>query len=50
VEPGRFHTHHEVSAASAIAKKQAKKIRGNSLFVERRASDPALQSQPGVYA
>lgn len=33
----QFHSHHEVSAAAAIAKKQAKKIRGNSLFVERRS-------------
>jgi diguanylate cyclase (GGDEF)-like protein len=36
VEPDHFHSHHEVSAATAIAKKQAKKIPGNSLFVERR--------------
>jgi hypothetical protein len=26
-----------VSAAAAVAKKQAKKIHGNSLFVERRS-------------
>ncbi len=36
VDPDRFHSHHEVSAAAAVAKKQAKKIPGNSLFVERR--------------
>ncbi len=33
-----FHSHHEVSAAVSSAKKQAKKISGNSLFVERRRS------------
>ncbi|GBG13230.1 diguanylate cyclase [Novimethylophilus kurashikiensis] len=36
VEPATFSSHHEVSAAAAVAKKQAKKIPGNSLFVERR--------------
>lgn len=36
VEPLRFTSHHEVSAAVGIAKKQAKKIPGNTLFVERR--------------
>jgi diguanylate cyclase (GGDEF)-like protein len=36
VEPEYFDSHHEVSAAMAVAKKQAKKIPGNSIFVERR--------------
>ena len=36
VYPGQFHSHHEISAALSGAKKQAKKIKGNSLFVERR--------------
>jgi diguanylate cyclase (GGDEF)-like protein len=36
VEPALFQSHHEVAAAAAVAKKQAKKISGNSLFVERR--------------
>ena len=31
-----FNSPHEVSSAAAIAKKQAKKIMGNSLFIERR--------------
>ncbi len=31
-----FNSPHEVSTAAAIAKKQAKKIMGNSLFIERR--------------
>lgn len=33
---GDFHSTHEVSSAAAVAKKQAKKISGNSLFIERR--------------
>jgi diguanylate cyclase (GGDEF)-like protein len=45
VEPDRFHSHHEVSSAAAIAKKHAKGIPGNSLFVERRAIEPAVQNQ-----
>ena len=32
----RFNTSHDVSSAAAVAKKQAKKISGNSLFIERR--------------
>ncbi|MDR3482271.1 MAG: GGDEF domain-containing protein [Burkholderiaceae bacterium] len=36
VEPSRFGTHHQISTAAADAKKQAKKIAGNSLFVDRR--------------
>jgi EAL domain-containing protein (putative c-di-GMP-specific phosphodiesterase class I)/GGDEF domain-containing protein/CBS domain-containing protein len=54
VEPGQFRSHHEVSAAVTDAKKQAKKIRGSSLFVERRRSAgpsdeivvPPLQAMP----
>ncbi|HLA36334.1 MAG TPA: GGDEF domain-containing protein [Rhodocyclaceae bacterium] len=34
--PGQFKTHHEVAAAVADAKHQAKKTRGSSLFIERR--------------
>jgi diguanylate cyclase (GGDEF)-like protein len=36
VAPGQFLSHHEVSAAMSEAKKMAKKIPGNSLFVEQR--------------
>ena len=36
VSPGQFMSHHEVSAAMSCAKKMAKKISGNSLFVEQR--------------
>ncbi len=36
VVPEQFASHHEVSAAMSDAKKMAKKISGNSLFVEQR--------------
>jgi len=36
IDPGSFLSHHEVSSAAAIAKKMAKKIHGNSLFIEPR--------------
>lgn len=36
ISAGRFLSHHEVSAAMSDAKKMAKKISGNSLFVEQR--------------
>ncbi len=35
VVPGQCYSHHEVSAAMSDAKKMAKKINGNSLFVEQ---------------
>jgi TPR repeat protein len=38
VAPGQFMSHHEVSTAMRDAKKMAKKIHGNSLFVEQRAA------------
>jgi EAL domain-containing protein (putative c-di-GMP-specific phosphodiesterase class I)/GGDEF domain-containing protein len=36
VEGGGYHSHHEVSSALTESKRQAKKIAGNSLFIERR--------------
>ena len=36
VDAMRFQSHHEVAAATSSAKKQAKKIAGNSLFLNRR--------------
>ena len=38
VAPGQFVSHYEVSAAMCDAKKMAKKINGNSLFVEQRSA------------
>jgi len=36
ITPGLFRSHHEVSEAATVAKKMAKKIPGNSLFIEQR--------------
>lgn len=38
VEPGEYYTHHQIATAATDAKKQAKKIHGNSLFIDRRAA------------
>lgn len=38
IAPGQFTSHHEVSEAMSEAKKMAKKIHGNSLFIEQRVS------------
>jgi EAL domain-containing protein (putative c-di-GMP-specific phosphodiesterase class I)/GGDEF domain-containing protein len=35
--PGAFRNHHEIAAAAATAKREAKRQEGSSLFVERRA-------------
>jgi len=63
VEAGQFHSHHQIATAAADAKKQSKKIAGNSLFVERRAigavevtetansadaADPAKAAEPAA--
>ena len=36
--PEHFNSHHEVAGAMGNAKKEAKKIQGNSLFLDRRVS------------
>lgn len=36
VEPGQYGSHHQIATAAAEAKKEAKKILGNSVFIERR--------------
>lgn len=46
VQPGNFGSHHEISAAAAEAKKQAKRIAGNSLFVERRRTAYPIPFRP----
>lgn len=38
VEPDLYQSHHEVAAACVNAKKQAKKVAGNNLFIERRVA------------
>lgn len=35
-DAGRYGSHHQIATAASEAKKQAKKIPGNSLFIERR--------------
>lgn len=40
VEPGTFSNAHELSAAAAEAKKQAKRAEGSNIFVERRTPYP----------
>lgn len=56
VEPGAYASLHEVSFAATNAKKQAKKIPGNSLFVERRchraeetSSKSAFSTPPSAF-
>ena len=36
VEPRQFYSHHQIATAATEAKRQAKKIHGNSLFIDRR--------------
>ena len=36
VEPHQYYSHHQIATAAADSKKQAKKIHGNSLFLDRR--------------
>ncbi|AXA90889.1 GGDEF domain-containing protein [Massilia sp. YMA4] len=36
VEPHQYDSHHQIAASAADAKKQAKKVHGNSLFLDRR--------------
>ncbi len=41
IEASQFNSHHDVSSAVNGAKKQAKKIAGNSIFIERRLASNA---------
>jgi EAL domain-containing protein (putative c-di-GMP-specific phosphodiesterase class I)/GGDEF domain-containing protein len=47
VEPGHFCSHHQIAAAAADAKRQAKRISGNSLFVDRRTGPCAYPQVAG---
>lgn len=38
IESAQCQSHHQIAGAAAEAKKQAKKIHGNSLFIERRSA------------
>lgn len=41
VSPGQYYSHHQIATAAADAKKQSKKIHGNSLFIDRRSNPEA---------
>jgi diguanylate cyclase (GGDEF)-like protein len=41
IKPGSFASHHQIATAASEAKRQAKTIAGNSLFVERRQRNPS---------
>ncbi|OHC64562.1 MAG: diguanylate cyclase [Rhodocyclales bacterium GWA2_65_20] len=44
VEPAMFQSHHDVSSAVTEAKKQAKKMPGSAIFIERRRLAPQLDA------
>ncbi|WP_229459273.1 GGDEF domain-containing protein [Massilia cavernae] len=46
VEPGQFVSHHQIATAAADAKRQAKRIPGHSLFIERRGAPAAQAALP----
>jgi len=46
VDSAHFSSYHQVSDAAAVAKKEAKKIAGNSLFFERRQAASAVAVPP----
>ena len=46
IQPEHFQSHHEVARAATLAKKQAKKVSGNSLFIERRHAQMPAQLAP----
>ncbi len=45
VSPQQFHSHNEVSNAATLAKKMAKRIAGNSLFIEPRTYPEKIYSR-----
>jgi EAL domain-containing protein (putative c-di-GMP-specific phosphodiesterase class I)/GGDEF domain-containing protein len=47
VEPKQYPSHYEVSAAAAEAKRQAKRLGGGSLFIERRRPGAAAPGEVG---
>jgi hypothetical protein len=46
VEPGQYGSHHQIATAAAEAKKEAKKIPGNSIFIERRRAGQHHAMEP----
>ena len=47
VEPEWFNSHHEISTAMTDAKKQAKRMPGNGLFIERRGRSAQMDAEGG---
>ncbi len=47
VEAHQYYTHHQIATQAAEAKKQAKKIHGNSLFLEGGTGRRAERSCTG---
>ena len=45
VEPGNFCSHHQIAAAATESKRQAKRIPGNSLFIDRRTGPCGMPSR-----
>ena len=48
VDGSRYESHHEIAAAAADAKKQAKRQRGSSLFIERRYKSTGRPGEAGA--
>lgn len=48
VEPRQYYTHHQIATAAAEAKKQAKKIHGNNLFLDRRQDTASPRGGPAA--
>jgi len=47
VGPGQYGSHHQIAAAATDAKRQSKKIPGNSLFIDRRQGPSSPENLPG---
>jgi EAL domain-containing protein (putative c-di-GMP-specific phosphodiesterase class I)/GGDEF domain-containing protein len=45
-DPERCHSHHDVAALATLAKHEAKKIQGNSIFLERRGGPDTAPAIP----
>ena len=43
--PLQYYSHHQISIAASDAKKQAKKVHGNSLFIDRRSETESLNAK-----
>jgi len=46
IEPQTFASHHEIAVAATEARKQAKRVRGNSIFIEQRVVSCLRANRP----